>query len=102
MIITQEFKIIKTFESLRSVVAHHRPAIEVESYTEEPISLNSGESKTLTSEKGLIIVSETILPITGDITVNVNKFFACFSALNITITNPADNEDILEARAYIF
>lgn len=102
MIITNEFKIVKTFDGTRSVVAHHRPAIEVESYTEEPIILPPGETRDLIAENGLVLVSPHTIVITGDVNLTVHRHFACFSPLNVTIVNDASNTSDMEVRAYIF
>ena len=102
MVITQEFKLSKTFEGLRSLLAHHRPSIEAESFTEEPVVLSPGESRSLTSENGIILFSPHSLVITGDVNLTVDRYFACFSAMTITVVNDANNTSNMEARAYIF
>jgi hypothetical protein len=102
MIITNEFKVIKTYDGIRALIAHHRPSIEVESYSEEPINLAPGQTHNIVSENGLILVSPDVIAITGDVTLNVEKCFICFAPLNITIVNDSGNEDNMEIRAYIF
>lgn len=102
MVITTEVKLTKTFGETRSVEAHHRPAIEIDSFTEEPISLPPGNTREITVTKGLVLVSASEFPVAGDINLTIDRFFVCYSPLSITITNDEDNTSNLEVRAYIF
>lgn len=100
MIVSTEIKIYKTHEGLRALAAHHRPAIEVNYYKEEPISLAPTETTNISAENGVVIISAGDIPISGDVNLTAKKFFSCFAPLNLTITNTG--EETLNARIYIF
>ncbi len=99
MVITNEFKVIRTYDEIRSVLSQHRPAIEVNSYTEEFFTLSQGESRTISASKGVFLVSPDSFVLKGDINLTIEKYFACNSELVIEVENV--NENTLEIYAYI-
>jgi len=60
-----------------------------------------GESKTIKSEKGIILVSDTAMDISGTITVQADKMLVLFCPIDIVVTNP-DAESELDITAYFF
>jgi hypothetical protein len=101
MIITATLKLHETTNKVRRNFDVSRAFWETESYTKKFLQVPVGESKTIKSEKGIILVSDTAMDISGTITVQADKMLVLFCPIDIVVTNP-DAESELDITAYFF
>lgn len=102
MVIISELKLKRTLKDIQSLVAHHRPSLEIESYTEEPVTLAPGETHDISVEKGITLISNSQFTLSGDVNLTVDKFFTCYSPLSMVLSNEPSNTSNLTVRIYKF